>query len=203
MLERTDVDEAGIAPFMPEVFHKLDWLDKEDIIKRFVTIEFGRFLKYYANAPEIEEPALRGRGAERKQAGDKPRRKRRETGVAEEGYARFFLSLGKKDHLYPRELLGMLNKMTRRPVDVGRIDLKQNFSFFEVPEDQAKEVEQALRNLVVDGRRVTLERATPASAAYHRGKPSYKERRGGNYAPSDGPRTKGGKRYKPFHKNKK
>ena len=203
MLERTDVDEAGIAPFMPEVFHKLDWLDKEDIIKRFVTIEFGRFLKYYANAPEIEEPAPRGRGAERKQAGDKPRRKRRETGVAEEGYARFFLSLGKKDHLYPRELLGMLNKMTRRPVDVGRIDLKQNFSFFEVPEDQAKEVEQALRNLVVDGRRVTLERATPASAAYHRGKPSYKERRGGNYAPSDGPRTKGGKRYKPFHKNKK
>ena len=49
-LERTEVDEQQIASFMPEVMRKLDWMDKDDIVKRIVASAFGRFVEYYANA---------------------------------------------------------------------------------------------------------------------------------------------------------
>ena len=44
-LERTEVNETEIAPFLPEVFRKLEWLIKEDLVKRVVSREFGRFLE--------------------------------------------------------------------------------------------------------------------------------------------------------------
>ena len=53
-IERVEVDEEEIAPFMDEVQKRWAWLDKEDLIKRVLSREFGRFLQYYANAPEIE-----------------------------------------------------------------------------------------------------------------------------------------------------
>ena len=61
-LERTEVNETEIAPFLPEVFRKLEWLSKEDLVKRVVSREFGRFLEYYANAPVIEQPEERTKG---------------------------------------------------------------------------------------------------------------------------------------------
>lgn len=161
-LERTDVDEAAIEPFLPEVFHKLDWLDKEEIIKRFVTIEFGRFLEYYANAPEIVEPqSSKGRSERksRKEGGKKKRQGGSANGVAEEGYARYFIPVGKRDHLYPRELLNILNKFSDRPIDVGRIDLMSSFAFFEVPEEQSSLLERAMDGVVINGRQVHVERA--------------------------------------------
>ncbi|MBQ8277034.1 MAG: DEAD/DEAH box helicase, partial [Bacteroidaceae bacterium] len=61
-LERIEVDETQITPFLPEVYRKLEWLSKEDLIKRLVTREFGRFLRYYADAPEIVQPTDRAKG---------------------------------------------------------------------------------------------------------------------------------------------
>src|SRR5574344_1114067 len=84
-LERIEVDEEQIAPFLPEIFRRLDWLDKEDVIKRFVSMEFGRFLDYYAHAPEIETP-------QQPDMQERPHRGRREgdDNRAEQGYVRFF-----------------------------------------------------------------------------------------------------------------
>src|SRR5574344_1273311 len=61
-IERIEVDETEIAPFLPEVFRKLEWLSKEDVVKRIVSREFGHFLKYYADAPEIMQPSSSDRG---------------------------------------------------------------------------------------------------------------------------------------------
>ena len=167
ILEKTDVDEDGIAPFLPEVFHKLDWLDKEDIIKRFVALEFGRFLKYYANAPQIEES--QGRGKSKGKGKDKDTKTRRgksgsRNGIAEEGYARYFIPLGKKDNIYPKELLGLINKHSKKPIDVGRIDLMKGFAFFEVPEEQASRLEKSMEGASYKGRTVKIERANAKDA---------------------------------------
>ncbi len=167
ILEKTDVDEDGIAPFLPEVFHKLDWLDKEDIIKRFVALEFGRFLRYYANAPQIEEP--QGRGKSKGKGKDKDTKTRRgksgsRNGIAEEGYARYFIPLGKKDNIYPKELLGLINKHSKKPIDVGRIDLMKGFAFFEVPEEQASRLEKSMEGASYKGRTVKIERANAKDA---------------------------------------
>ena len=95
-IERVEVDEEEIEQFLPEVYRKLEWLDKEDLIKRVVSREFGRFLQYYANAPEISEPTGRGEKGDKKgkRGGRKP----------EEGYTRLFLNLGKVDGFYAKEV---------------------------------------------------------------------------------------------------
>lgn len=76
-IEKVKVDEEEIATFLPGIYRKLDWLDKEDLIKRVVSLEFNRFLDYYKNAPEIEQPKASDKKAEakevRKGSGDKER----------------------------------------------------------------------------------------------------------------------------------
>ena len=55
-LEKVKVNEEEITDFMPEIYRKLEWLSKEDLIKRMVSHEFNRFLDYYRDREEIETP---------------------------------------------------------------------------------------------------------------------------------------------------
>lgn len=153
-IERAEVDDEEIDQFLPEVYRKLEWLDKEDLIKRVVSREFGRFLQYYANAPEIEQPSERGAAKEG--------RKRREKGVrtAEAGYTRLFLSVGKLDGFYAKEIMKLVNDHVPGKVEIGRIDLMKNFSFFEVPQADARRVLAAMADVHVKGRRVTVEESS-------------------------------------------
>lgn len=150
-IERVEVDEDEIAQFLPEVYRKLEWLDKEDLIKRVVSREFGRFLEYYANAPEIIEPTAREKGE---------KRGRRNAHGAEEGYTRLFLNVGKVDGFYAKEIMKLINDNVRGKVEIGRIDLMKSFSFFEVPEAETERVLQGLSRAQVKGRRITVEVAT-------------------------------------------
>ncbi|MFA6819895.1 MAG: DEAD/DEAH box helicase [Bacteroidaceae bacterium] len=160
-LEKAQVDEEQIGPFLPEIFRKLDWLDKEDIIKRFVSMEFGRFLEYYAHAPEIQTPQQ----SEMRERENRGRQRSGDEGRAEQGFVRFFFGAGKRDHYFAREIIGLINRYTMDPVDIGKIDLMMNFSFFEVPEKDAAIVEGAMRNVKdKTGRRIVVERADKGSS---------------------------------------
>jgi ATP-dependent RNA helicase DeaD len=160
-LEHVEVNEDDIAEFLPEVYRKLDWMDKEDLIKRVVTREFGRFLRYYADAPEIETPTA----ADSRKGGDRRDRDRGSRGEkggarqAESGYKRLFINVGKLDGYYAREIMSLVNSNVRDHVDIGRIDLMRSFSFFEVPEGQAAKVVNALNNVNYKGRRISVEEA--------------------------------------------
>ena len=157
-LEKVHVNEEEIGDFMPDVYRKLDWLDKEELIKRVVSLEFNRFLDYYHDREEIEvvgdKPARKER-KERKGEGKKKGTPRSHT--AEPGYARLFINLGKTDRLNPKELLTLLNKKTHGHVEMGRIDLMQNYSFFEVDEERAADVVRSLNNSTFRGRKVSVE----------------------------------------------
>ena len=159
-LERMEVNENEIAPFLPEIFHKLEWLSKEDLVKRVVSNAFGRFLTYYANAPQIEQPS------ESKGGKQKPHEQRngRKTHVAEEGYKRLFINFGKRDNFYAREIINLINRYVKGKIQVGRIDLTPNCSFFEVPEDDAELVMQKMKRAKVGDRRVVVDWADPADA---------------------------------------
>lgn len=164
-IEKTEVNEAEIAEFLPAIYRKLDWLDKEDIIRRVVTREFGRFVEYYSNAPEPEPVAERGSKGERsKVKGEGSPRQRREKGEgprkAEKGYVRFFVNRGKRDGFYAAQIIDLVNRHVRHErIEMGRIDLMQNFSFFEVPERQADTVTRALSHAHVNGQHVVVEPA--------------------------------------------
>lgn len=194
-LERTEVDEAQIAPFLPEVFRKLEWLSKEDVIKRVVSREFGRFLSYYANAPEIVQPTEGRRKGEKAPAESRPRSERRQGSgprEAEAGYRRLFINLGKRDNFYAREIINLVNRYVKGKVQIGRIDLTTNCSFFEVPEGEADYVMKKMgkarvgdRQVVVDladrepGKGASAGRGSRRAADRKADRPAWKERKGG------------------------
>lgn len=188
-IERIEVDEEEIAPFMNEVQKRWEWLDKDDLIKRVLSREFGRFLQYYAVEAPLSSP----------QEGEKSSRSRDKRGAAkrtaEEGYVRLFLNVGKIDGMYAREIIGLINKNVQGDkVAVGRIDLMKNFSFIEVKQDDLNRVMKGLKHgVTVKGRGVVCDIATdepqqkdnkpirkekPASKPHQEklGKPSREER---------------------------
>lgn len=162
-LEKVKVNEEEISDFMPDIYRKLDWLSKEDLIKRMVSHEFNRFLDYYRDRKEIEAATdMRGerggdrasRGSDRGERGDRGDRSSRK---AEPGYTRLFINLGKIDNFFPSELIGLLNKNTRGRVELGRIDLMQKFSFFEVEDKETNNVVDSLNRANWNGRKISVE----------------------------------------------
>ena len=154
---KTDVDEEQIAPYMEEINRQFDYIDKEDIIKKMVTITFGKVLVYYKNAPEIVKPesgrgkrGAEGRGSEGRGRVSNGRRKHE----AEAGFKRLFINLGKADGFYPGEIMQYLNKHVQGRQEVGHIDLLNKFAYIEVPEQDAKKVMKALNGTEYKGRTV-------------------------------------------------
>ncbi|MCY1721223.1 DEAD/DEAH box helicase [Prolixibacteraceae bacterium Z1-6] len=60
-VEKIEVNDEQIGEFMPVIYKKLAWLEREELIKHFVSVEFNRFLKYYENAPDINVDESRER----------------------------------------------------------------------------------------------------------------------------------------------
>ncbi|MBO4316616.1 MAG: DEAD/DEAH box helicase [Prevotella sp.] len=151
-IEKVDVDEEQIAPFMEEINRHFEYIDKEIIIKKIVSMTFGRFLDYYANAPEIIRPDDKRAKKERGKSGRE--RGGRKKG-AEEGYTRLFINLGKDDGFFPSEVMQFLNKhIPGGKQQVGHIDLFGKFSYIEVPERDARRVMDALNGVMYKQREV-------------------------------------------------
>ena len=158
---KTDVNDEEIDPFMTDINRYFEFMDKEDLIKKIVSMEFGKFLAYYADAPEIEAPSKsprgetsdkrRGKGDRGERSNTPPRGRRR---GAEAGFRRLFINLGKDDGFYPGEVMQYINKHVEGRQAVGHIDLLKKFSYIEVPEKDAQKVMRALDGTVYKGREV-------------------------------------------------
>lgn len=170
-LEKVKVNEEEITDFMPEIYRKLEWLSKEDLIKRMVSHEFNRFLDYYRDREEIETPT----DSRERNTRDSRERGSRKAAL---GFTRLFINLGKMDSFFPSELISLLNSNTRGRIELGRIDLMKNFSFFEVEEKEAQNVVKALNRANWNGRKVSVEVAGEEAGEGRRGSGSA-ERRGG------------------------
>jgi len=144
---KTDVDDEEIAPFMQDISRYFEYIDKEEIIKKIVSLEFGKFLAYYAEAPEIEKVDM---AKEKKPQTDKQKLQNK----AQKGYKRLFINLGKRDGFYPGELMQTLNRFVGGRQEVGHIDLLDTISYFEVPEKDAKKVMIQLTGIRYKGRTV-------------------------------------------------
>ena len=163
---KTDVNDEEIDRFMTDINRYFEFMDKEDLIKKIVSMEFGKFLAYYADAPEIEAPSKSSRGESSGKRGGKGERSGRgdrggrgERGArgprkAEAGYRRLFINLGKDDGFYPGEVMQYINKHVEGRQAVGHIDLLKKISYIEVPEKDAQKVMRALDGTVYKGREV-------------------------------------------------
>ncbi len=146
------VNEADIAEFLPAVYEELNDLTKQDLIKRFASIEFNRFLDYYRNAPDLNADQKRSEFSS-------PDRSRGAGGV------RFFINLGKMDGLDKSKMLEVIDEFTGlEKKDIGQIDLKGAYSFFEVEKHLSDKVVKGFNGVELQGRQVRVE-ITDANSA--------------------------------------
>ena len=175
---KVDVNEEEIEPFLKDIYRHFEYIDKEDIIKKIISMTFNRFLEYYANAPEIEKPSGKrsDREGERGSRSSRGERTRKAPRTPEAGYKRLFINLGKDDGFYPGEVMQFINKNVHGRQAVGHIDLLGKFSYIEVPEKDANKVMKALNGTTYKKREV---RCNDAEEGGHgRGSRSNGERRG-------------------------
>lgn len=144
---KTDVNDDEIAPFLQDISRYFEFIDKDELIKKIVSLEFGKFLAYYADAPEIEAPA---KEKEKKPQSDREKRMNK----AQKGFKRLFINLGKKDGFFPGVLMQTLNRYVGGRQEVGHIDLLDTISYFEVPEKDARKVMSQLTGIRYKGRTV-------------------------------------------------
>jgi ATP-dependent RNA helicase DeaD len=147
----TEVKEDDIAKFMPQILEAFESLSKEDIIKRFVSTEFNRFINYYDRAGDLNAAARDDRGGERGKGGKSDR-------TREEGKTRFFVNLGKRDGLNPGALLRVVCDATGlNSQAVGRIDLLTSYSFFEADQEHTEKILKNVNGTDFEGHQVNIE----------------------------------------------
>ncbi len=170
---KVDVNDDEIAPFMQDINRYFEYVEKEDLIKKIVSLEFGKFLAYYADAPEILPVSS-------KKEEKTPATTKKTPTKPEAGYRRLFINLGKADGFYPGELMQFLNRYVEGRVSVGHIDLLTKFAYFDVPESEAKRVMKSLNGQYYKRREVRCNDASdtqkPTKAQPARGKSKHQER---------------------------
>ena len=166
-LEKVDVQEEEVAKYLDPVLKKLGWLSAEDLVKRIISLEFNRMLEFYKGSENLdipEERKPREKNARGNRADDSRARKNAavegKTVQAEPGYTRIFINLGKRDGIFPKQLIALMNQHVHHRIQMGRIDLLSNFSFFEVPEQDARFVVKDMNGADWKGRRVAVEIAS-------------------------------------------
>ncbi len=168
-VKNVSVKDEEIDSFLTDIYAELAYLSREELIKRFVSVEFNRFLAYYKDAKDIN--------------GDSSKKSRRNTN--DEDYTRYYINIGKFDKLTPASLIGLINKnLKQHDFGIGQIEILKSFSFFEI-ENSVEEsvIVDALNNKEFDGRPISVEKTTKPK---HRGgKKSKKFKRSGGSFNSD------------------
>lgn len=163
-MENVDVYNEEIESFLPTIYKKLEWLDREELIKRFVSREFNHFLDYYKNTKDINViermDEKRGRDKMRGLGGG------RMGGMGDMDdqfdMCRFFLNLGRKNELTPQLLIGLVNDISRRfSIRIGKIDIMHSFSFFEADANYKDEILESFNKKSFKGQKIIAGEAEP------------------------------------------
>jgi len=151
-LETTNTDHQEIDKILPEIKIKLEGLNKEELLKKVISLEFERLLGSYRNGEEIIEKV-----ADREENTGRSFRDKKEFKSSGK-YTRLFINLGKSDGFYPEQLIDLVNTNTKgRKIPIGKIDLLKSFSFFEVEAGHADDLMGALNNSKFLKRKVAVE----------------------------------------------
>ena len=145
-IEKVEVDEKQIEQFLPDIYKKLEWLSREELIKHFVSAEFNQFLSYYKNSKDLNVSSNKSSKESNKSNTDKKL------------FTNLYINLGSKNKLTPASLIGIINeKLKSDDAIIGRIQILKTFSFFEI--DKKKEVAllAALNNSKIRGVKLLVE----------------------------------------------
>lgn len=152
-VENVDVDSEEIEEFLPEISKKLSWMDREDLIRHFVSLEFDSLLTYYKDAPDLNVDELAEKERIRREK-DKNKQKR-ERNFDKSLFTTLCITVGYKDRIVPQRIIGMINDYTpHKRIEIGKIDINDEVSLIEVSNDGAQDVVDALDGRMIRGREI-------------------------------------------------
>ncbi len=157
-VKNVEVNEEQISPYLEATMEKLSVFEREELIKRFVSVEFNRFLKDYEDAPDLNDFSRERRKPSFDHGGRRGGRGSGRNGYTR--YKRFFINVGTSDHLTAPRLLGLINEQFHgEKVPVGKIELLRNFSFFEIDQQFATKLPSRFNGVTFEGKGVEVEEA--------------------------------------------
>lgn len=157
------INDEQIAEYLDIIYEKLASLDREELIKKFVSIEFNSFLSYYEDAEDLN-----------KTTSSRDKDSSRNEKFTDENFTRYFINLGKKDNINPAKLIGLINDQNiAKNLEIGQIDILDSFSFFEADKEYTDDTISKLSNATFNGRRINVEiTTTPKKSRSDRGRSS-------------------------------
>lgn len=157
-VNEVEVEEEEIAPFIDGINEELNQLSREELIKRFVSLEFNRFWEYYKNADDLNLKSSTQKRAKKED---------------NKGEDRMFINIGKKDGVDVPRLLNLIHKQCGvRGKNIGRVDLKGVFSFFDVDKGFTDEIIKGFAGAVIGGRNIRIEVSgdRPTESSHRKGR---------------------------------
>ena len=141
-IENVEVDEKQIKPFLKDIYQKLEWLDRDELIKRFVSVEFNRFVNYYKEANKLQ--SKRSKKSEKKRGNKKSM-----TGIS--------INIGRKHRATPIDIISIINRALKsNDIEIGKIELNRYQSFFEIDKDFADELTSNIKKIDFRGNDIVL-----------------------------------------------
>lgn len=138
-IKDTETDHA-IDNYLPSIFDILGDLDKEDLIKKVVSVEFNRFLNYYKKTKDL---ATQNSSS---------------AAIPTDGSVRYFINIGARDDYDWMSLKDYLrDTLEVGQDDVFKVDVKEGFSFFNTNADLAEKVMEVLNSVNINGRKINVE----------------------------------------------
>lgn len=182
-IHNVQVNEAGIAKYLPVIFEELQDLSREELIKRITSLEFNRFLDYYRSAPDLNvDIAHQGRQT---RANDY------------RGGTRIFINLGTMDGLDKGSMFKYVVEKTGIPRnDIGKIDMKGVYTWFDVASQSAQQVLEEFKGEIYNERKVRVDLADGGKKKSSNNRDNRKPFKHGGW------REKGKDRWKGHRKNK-
>lgn len=177
-IKNTDVNEKQIGPFLDNIFDYLQDISREDLIKKFISVEFTRFADYYKNAKDINYNGSQRESRDRRNGRDnKDNKKGKNFRENRTEFSRFFINVGKRMDVNASTLIGIVNENTNNPnIEIGKIDIMTGFSFFEVDKEYESLILRSFNKSKFKGNKLTVEISEPKKNNGERRDKPFKDR---------------------------
>lgn len=139
-IENTKPDEEIVSPLMNAISKRLSWLDRDELLKRFLYTQMSELLHYYDHAAPVEDLEPKGK-----------REKKEKQTVSSNGFTRLQINFGRRDRIYPNTLIDILNRSLGHFVEVGKIIIQDKRTVFEVRDEDSEEVIETLGEYEIRG----------------------------------------------------
>tara|TARA_B110000967_G_scaffold9439_1_gene9517 strand:+ start:3438 stop:5261 length:1824 start_codon:yes stop_codon:yes gene_type:complete len=156
-----------IDPYLNDINSLFEDVSKDELIKKFFSVEFTRFFNYYKKTKDLNSPSEGSRSDDYAQ---------------DDNSARFFINIGSKDGYDWMKLKDFLrDTLQLNQDDVYKVDVKDSFAFFNTDNAHKAKVLEFFTDFKQDGRFINVEITEKKSRDRNRGGGGGRRSGGGGY----------------------